>query len=73
MRGRLTKSAGRFPSGASGSPYPGGSERGGQETAQSLRFSYEVPEVIDHGPLADLSWARFSGLARRLRRTCDSA
>jgi hypothetical protein len=73
MRGRLRKSAGRFPSGASGRPSAGGTEPGTQEASQPLRFPYELPEVIDHGPLADLTWARFSGLPGKLSRPCDGA
>jgi hypothetical protein len=73
MRDRLRKSARRFPPGASGSPCACGTERRAQEASQPLRFPYEAPVVIDHGPLADLTWARFSGLARKLRRPCDDA
>ena len=73
MRDRLRKSARPFPSGSSGSPCAGGTERRAEEAPKSLRFPYEAPVVIDHGPLADLTWARFSGLARKLRRPCDGA
>ncbi len=75
MGGRLRRAAGRADLVPSGAPIGTCAipELRAQEPIQPPRFQYEVPAVVDHGPLASLSWARFSGLSARLGRTADGA